>query len=348
MRYFLTRICFLLAVLLVLTLPAACLACEAWDEPCQEEILPSDTVWMDVVYGSTDPDELRVTRIMTRPPGVSLREGPSAAARKIAGIHADTMLDVIRHVPGWYLVRYQGEIGYVNDSSEFVMIIGCVTPQPLTPSPAPVVTPTPKPATPTPNRNPSVMETPALGDRVCQPGEMNMAVFWVQTQLMATGQWLQEAACSVTGVLDEETMAAVSDFMNMAGQPEHGGMIDQSVIDELSKYLGSRAVAVYTGGFYEAMDAVMDGGPEGSMTPIGRTDGAVSSGEPVRWAQKCLSFLGYYTGEIDGKYNEETRVAVRLFERNNGFAEQDWIHLGAARAIMEAYYCNRGDLGQLM
>ena len=347
MRQMIARFCLLLAVLTLTALPLATLACEAQGEATPREDLPPDAVWMDVVYRSYDPDEIQVTQIMTQATGVSLREGPSAAARKIRGIPADTLLNVLDHVPGWYYVRYAGDSGYVNDSSEFVLILDCVTPQPQTPTPTPVVTPTPKPATPTPNRNPAAMAPPFLGTQVCSAGDMSMTVFWVQTQLKATGRWLQDE--SVTGLMDEATQAAVSALMAERGLPDHGGDIDQSVIDALTDTLGSWTVAVYTGGFYEAMAPVMDGGAEGSMILIGPLGmaGAVSSGSAVRWAQTCLSFLGYYHGSLHGEYNEATRAAVRLFNKENGFPGLDDLSLGSARALMEAYYYNRGDLGKL-
>ena len=347
MRILKLRICILPAVLLLLALPHAVLACGT--EAVPREDLPPDAVWMDVVYRSYDPDEIRVTRILTQSPGVSLRDGPSAAASRIRGVPADTVLDVIRHVPGWYYVRYRGDTGYVNDSSEFVLIIGCITPEPQTPTPTPVVTPTLKPATPTPNRNPSEMAIPQLGDRVCRAGEVSLTVFWTQTQLAATGRWYQEDGCAVTGCLDEATLTAVSAFMDAQGHPGHSGEIGQDVIDGLTDFLGSRTVAVYTGGFYDAMSVLMDGGADDSMTPVGRTDleGIVPSGAKVFWVQTCLAFLGYYSGPVSGTYSEATRTAVRLFELDNGFEAQDTVGLGVARAMLEAYYYNRGDLGQL-
>ena len=347
MRILKLRICILPAVLLLLALPHAVLACGT--EAVSREDLPPDAVWMDVIYRSYDPEEIQVTRLLTQEPGVSLREGPSAAATKIRGIPAGNVLNVISHVPGWYYVRYRGDTGYVNDSSEFVLIIGCITPEPQTPTPTPVVTPTPKPATPTPNRNPSEMAIPQLGERVCSAGEMSLTVFWVQTQLAATGQWFQDGGCIVTGVLDEATMSAVSEFMDAQGHSGRSGEISQDVIDSLTDFLGSRTVAVYTGGFYDAMSILMDGSVPDSMTPVGGTDwqGIVPSGEKVRWVQTCLAFLGYYGGPVNGTYNEATRAAARLFEKDSGFEEQDTVNLGAARAMLEAYYYNRGDLEQL-
>ena len=339
------RILSLLAAFLMLFLPAGCLA---WGTPDPDTVLPGDAVWMDVVYESYDPDEVKVTQIITLEFGVSMREAPYPAAKRLAGISANTVLRVIGHVPGWYYVHYQGESGYVSDSSALVRIIACVTPQPATPTPSPVITPTPKPATPTPNRNPFAMDIPVLGDTVFQPGDMNLTIFWVQTQLRATGQWYLEDGCSVTGYLDETAAAAVAEFMTLQGYPDHGGVIDQNVIDELTDWLGSRIVPVYTGGFYEAMDGLLDG-EAGTMVLIGPADpaGHTASGESVRWVQRCLTYLGYYAGNITGRYDGETRSAVRRFELDNGFPSDDRVNLGVARAMLEAYYYSRGDLGRL-
>ena len=60
-----------------------------------------------------------------------------------------------------------------------------------------------------------------------------------------------------------------------------------------------------------------------------------------------LSVLGYYSGSLHGEYDEATRAAVRLFNEDYGFPGLDDLSLGSARALMEAYYYNRGDLGKL-
>lgn len=43
-----------------------------------------------------------------------------------------------------------------------------------------------------------------------------------------------------------------------------------------------------------------------------------SKGQAVKDLQSRLYNLGYYKGEIDGKYGDGTRDAVRLFQTNNG------------------------------
>ena len=293
-----------------------------------------------------DPDHIQVTRIIVRSHGVSLREGPSVDTRKIRGIQAGEVVDVLGYELGWYRVCYQGEYGYVTDSSDYVRVIDAITPAPLTLSPTPLVTPTPVPATATPNRNPSPMPVPALGADVIGPGRMNMAVFWVQTQLKATGEWYQDDRCEVSGLLDDATQAAVSGFMAARGFESHPGHIDQTVVDTLLACLGSRAVAVYTGGFYEAMDLLLPDGLWGEMALLS-ADGAAGSSAAVRFVQRCLAGIRCYTGEINGVYTEATRAAVLRFQRLSHFSETGAVTLGTARAMLEAYFYQGGDLSAL-
>ena len=67
----------------------------------------------------------------------------------------------------------------------------------------------------------------------------------------------------------------------------------------------------------------------------------------ARWVQVILSRLGYYTMNIDSKYGQGTDDAVRAFQRAYGFVERDYVTLGVARAMIEAYYSAGGDLGRL-
>lgn len=58
-----------------------------------------------------------------------------------------------------------------------------------------------------------------------------------------------------------------------------------------------------------------------------------SSGENVLKAQKRLIQYGYLSGEADGKYGEETRDAVRLFQRRNGLTVDGKIGSATAAAL---------------
>ncbi|QQR84090.1 peptidoglycan-binding protein [Candidatus Peregrinibacteria bacterium] len=51
--------------------------------------------------------------------------------------------------------------------------------------------------------------------------------------------------------------------------------------------------------------------------------GVHSSGEEVYWLQQMLWELGYYHGELDGRYNEETVEAVFSFQKARGVLNSD-------------------------
>ena len=162
---------------------------------------------------------------------------------------------------------------------------------------------------------------------------MNMAVFWVQAQLKATGEYYQntDERWDVTGNLGDHTREEIARFMRDRGYCGHNGNIDQNVIDELYYYVGWNRVPVYAGGIYDRMDSLMIGGSSGSMV---RIEGG-SSGMGICWVQVCLSKLGYYHGPVDGAFSSMTAEAVRGFQRDYGFAERDYVTLGVARRMLE-------------
>lgn len=183
---------------------------------------------------------------------------------------------------------------------------------------------------------PYEMGIPDLHRQVIYKDQMNLTVFWVQTQLKATGIYYQGDIWDVTGNLGDHTMQEVSCFMESRGYRGHSGQINQTVINELTQYMGNRIVPVYIGGFYSHMDSIMNGDHTGSMQPIISNLRDMVPHETVgaRWVQCCLKKLGYYAGIIDGKYGEATETAVKEFQRSNGFEERDYVTLGVARSIL--------------
>lgn len=193
------------------------------------------------------------------------------------------------------------------------------------------------------------MGVPDLHGQVITKDQMNLAVFWVQTQLKATGIYYQGEIWDVTGNLGDHTMQEVASFMQGRGYRGHSGQIDQTVINELSRYMGRRIVPVYVGGFYSYMDTIMNGGHTGYMQSIvsNLRDMIPHVTVGARWIQCCLKKTGYYSGLIDGKYGEETEKAVKAFQKANGFEERDYVSLGVARAMLEQCYysgCSLYDL----
>ena len=187
------------------------------------------------------------------------------------------------------------------------------------------------------------MGKPNIGSRVYRSGDKNMTVFWVQTQMKATGRWYQGDNWDCTGNMGDHTMQEVRSFMQSRGYSGHSGNVDQTVINELAAYLGSRVQPVYVGGFYDGMNSIMSGGSSGSMNTI---DSQSPSGS-IRWVQTCLKYLGYYSGSADGVYGGGTERAVKAFQRAYGWVERDYVTLGVARAMLEAYHSAGGSISNL-
>ncbi len=187
------------------------------------------------------------------------------------------------------------------------------------------------------------MGIPNIGSRVYRSGDKNMTVFWVQTQLKATGNWYQGDNWDCTGNLGDHTVQEIRSFMRSRGYSGHSGNVDQTVINELAGYLGGRVKPVYVGGFYDYMGSIMTGGSAGSMNTID----SQSPGQSIRWVQTCLKYLGYYSGYVDGDFGSGTERAVKAFQRANGWVEREYVTLGVARAMLEAYYNAGGSLSAL-
>lgn len=303
--------------------------------------------------------DTNVTKIRTLDRGASLRSDPWVGENnKIAGVHANTTLDVYDEVNGWYYVYYNGMWGYVascnSDGKALVTIVatnngygdydggnydsGNYDDGNYDSGNYGYTDPTS--ASSYAYDDPYDMGVPYLNGRVYRLNQMNMAVYWVQVQLKATGIWYQGESWDCTGNLGDHTMSEIASFMRSRGYRGHSGVVDQSVVDELASYLEDRLEPVYVGGFYDAMDSIMVGGSSGSMYQITSNLRDMVARESIgaRWVQVVLKRLGYYNSTIDGKYGEVTDRAVKAFQRDHGFQERDYITLGVARAMLEQYY----------
>lgn len=218
--------------------------------------------------------------------------------------------------------------------------------------------PTRKPtrtSTPRPTSNPVDlggaydMGVPQIGSRFYLSGDMNMTIFWVQTQLKATGRWYQGDSWDCTGNLGDHTISEIKSFMRSQGYSSHSGNVDQNVINELRNYLGGRLQPVYVGGIYDYMSSIMQGGSAGSMSRINSNliDMIPHVTTGARWVQTCLKRIGYYNSSIDGMYGEGTERAVNAFQRDYGWEQRNYVTLGVARAMLEAYYQRGGRLSEL-
>jgi len=330
-----------------------------------------------------------VTRIVTLEHGVTLRSSPANLGddNKITIIHANTYLDVYGMVEIWYYVEYNGQYGFVTSGSDWTRVVERGGPrettqaQPATQSYLGNTQPSqsnastgwycpkcgialnaednfcPKDGTPRPNLANQTVNTnqvydigkPDLHGQSYGLNQMNLAVFWVQVQLKATGIYYQEEIWDETGNLGDHTMQEVAAFMQSRGYRGHTGRVDQTVIDELVLYLGDRVVPVYAGGFYSHMDTIMTGGHTGSMQQIvsNMRDNVAHVTIGARWVQCCLKKLGFYKGSIDGMYGEGTEKAVKAFQKAYGFEQRDYVSLGVARAMLEACHNMGFDLNDL-
>ena len=284
--------------------------------------------------------DVRVTQIQAGKKGVALRNNPGG--EKIAGVHQYTYLDVFDQQNGWFYVYYNGQYGWVTSDSSFVTITRTEeidTSYPPTPS---------SPYSPV-SLDPYDMGVPYIGNAVFRENMMNMVVFWVQTQLKATGVWYQGYQWDVTGNLGDHTMSEIRSFMQARGYRGHTGVINQEVIDAIVDYMGSRLEPVMIGGFYDSMNSIMSGDSYGTMYQIvsNLRDMVARTTNGARWVQCVLQGIGYYSGAIDGMYGEKTEEAVKRFQRDNGFQERDYVSLGVARAMLEQFYWRGGNVNML-
>ena len=321
-------------------------------------ILLSFTLVASLAFGAFGAAlaDMAVTRIRTLNKGASLRDYPNGT--KIYSVHMDTELDVYGQDSGWFYVYYKGMYGWVSGKQVEILAVGDAgsqpAPQAYTPAcPPSYAQPYSQPYTQSRSRpadlTPGEMGVPYIGNTVFRENMMNLVVFWVQTQLKATGVWYQGYQWDVTGNLGDHTMQEISSFMQTMGYPGHSGVVDRNVINALSQYLGTGIVRVDIGGFYRGLKSLSRESSWGSMTKVmsNMIDGVPRVTLGARWIQVVLKRLGYYSGPIDGKYGEKTEAAVMKFQKDHGFQERNYLTLGVARCMLEQYYYAGGDVDQL-
>ena len=289
--------------------------------------------------------EQRVTRVQTGKKGAALRDAPGNSGTKLCGVHQNTCLEVDDQQNGWFHVYYNGMYGWVSSTMVTITRV-----EPID-SPHTEQTDWNSYGSDTgySSRDPYDMGVPYIGNTVFRGNMMNMVIFWVQTQLKATGVWYQGYQWDVTGNLGDHTMSEIRSFMAACGYRSHTGVVDQQVIDALADYLGGRIQPVMAGGFYDSMRILMNGDAYGTMQPVisNLRDMVPHVTNGARWVQSVLKGLGYYAGTIDGMYGEGTDKAVRRFQNDNGFQERDYVTLGVARCMLEQYYYRGLSLGLL-
>ncbi len=182
---------------------------------------------------------------------------------------------------------------------------------------APAVTPTPTPA-PTPTPSPTPTENPSLRN-----GSSGDEVRALQRALKDLGYYTG----SVDGDFGEGTESAVRAF-----QKANGLYVDGVA--------GPRTMSVINGGNAKHAPTATPkpkatATPKPTVTPKATSRATPrtyvpsapdtyrylqmgSSGSDVRKLQQRLSDLGYYTGQVNGRFGEETERAVYEFQQRNG------------------------------
>ena len=122
----------------------------------------------------------------------------------------------------------------------------------------------------------------------------------VQRELLAAGLFTGP----VDGIAGRRTREAIAQFERSNGVTVTGRASDE-LLDQLK--LNRQ--------FAEA--AAMDDG--GQAMPVAST--GVAPDEQIRRVQLALSELGYAPGSISGRLGEQTRTAIRAFERDRGIEE---------------------------
>ena len=198
------------------------------------------------------------------------------------------------------------------------------------------------------DETPYDMGIPYLNGRSYGYDQMNIYIFWVQAQLKASG-YFQGDSWDVTGHLGDQTQKEIRRFMQNQGYRGHNGYVDQNVVDALANYLNGRTVPVYIGGYYDYMAPLFYNASICGMNRLysNMVDGVPRETSGARWVQVILSRLGYYNMNIDGKYGEGTEKAVKAFQKAYGFQQRNYLTLGVARAMIEAYYESGGELKKL-
>lgn len=305
--------------------------------------------------------EQKVTQVTTGARGASLRNYPEGD--KIGSVHRNTCLDVMEQQDGWFYVYYKGQYGWVSSIVVTVTRIETVGPAGNDFSASAEQMNSRSTALSGQNtvnrsivqnrqynsQDPWDMGVPYIGNTVFRENMMNMVIFWVQTQLKATGVWYQGYQWDVTGHLGDQTMSEIRSFMSSCGYYGQTGVVNQDVIDALVYYLGDRIQPVMVGGFYDAIMTITTGDSYGTMYSIvsNLRDMVPHVTTGARWVQCVPKGLGYYSGTIDGMYGEGTEAAVRQFQRENGFQERDYVTLGVARSMLEQYYWRGNGLNSL-
>ena len=231
---------------------------------------------------------------------VNLRAGRSVNTELLRRIPAGAEITVTEKNGNWAHVQYGKDKGWVR--TEYI-VLKTVKKIKVTPTPTPIPTLTP--------------EEDAGGYRVLKKGITGKDVICLQEALIELG-YLTSVP---DGNFGEATEKAVIAFQRKNSYPDTG-LMDANIQAFLyaGKPLNSKGTAVKINTVSPATGATMR---------------MYNSGTLVAELQQQLKALGYYKGEITGRYDTPTKNAVSAFQQKNGL-KKDGLAGAQTRAMLDA------------
>ena len=224
---------------------------------------------------------------------VKIRKEPSKKAKVLKNAATGTYVNILGEEDEFYKVGFDGKEGYVL--KEFLTsleeIVSTYESNAVISNAGQNVV---NPETGYSNSesvsvSPNSLESSAFN--VLKPGSKGEEVMRLQGRLHDLGYFAGE----IDGTYNDMTMSAVREFQSVNGLAQTG-LFDEFTYSFL---YSSGAKAKPSNDFIEANAKIVE----------------------VKNLQGRLYHLGYYTGEVDGIYDESTTSAVREFQRVNGLSE---------------------------
>ncbi len=230
---------------------------------------------------------------------VNLRARASISSKKLASIPSGAEITVEGVSGSFAKVTYKGETGYCK--KDYLHLKTIVK---ATATPAPVVTVAPAES--------------ASSYQILQQGSSGDAVMALQQALMELGYLSGEA----DGVFGAGTCSAVVAFQQKNEYPDTG------VVDaNLQAFL-------YSGTPKNTK------GTKTSVKTLAPVAGVIirlnNQGQLVKTVQTRLQELGYYTGEITGKYDKTTQAAAKAFQQKNSLKADGICGVETQAALLSA------------
>ena len=136
-------------------------------------------------------------------------------------------------------------------------------------------------------------------DGTCSVGDSGDTVKAIQRKLKNLGYY----SGSIDGDYGSGTKKAVLKFQKAKGLKQTGN-VNSATLKKINSLTSSSSSS--------SSSSKSSSGDAGDPCAPG------DSGEAVKWVQKKLKNLGYYSGSVDGDYGNGTKTAVKAFQKRNG------------------------------